>query len=63
MANSIQHQSSAQLAPEPASSANHVTPSPATDPVVRKQAVQDLMAQMQGTYDFMQVRRSSNCSV
>nr|XP_005172331.1 GPI-anchored membrane protein 1 isoform X1 [Danio rerio] len=29
-------------------------PPPATDPVVRKQAVQDLMAQMQGTFNFMQ---------
>uniref|UniRef100_A0A672JH21 Cell cycle associated protein 1a n=1 Tax=Salarias fasciatus TaxID=181472 RepID=A0A672JH21_SALFA len=31
-----------------------LSPPPATDPVVRKQAVQDLMAQMQGTYNFMQ---------
>ncbi|XP_067089973.1 caprin-1b isoform X2 [Osmerus mordax] len=30
------------------------TPSPPADPVVRKRAVQDLMAQMQGPYDFMQ---------
>uniref|UniRef100_A0AAY5ECE1 Cell cycle associated protein 1b n=1 Tax=Electrophorus electricus TaxID=8005 RepID=A0AAY5ECE1_ELEEL len=29
-------------------------PSSAADPLVRKQAVQDLMAQMQGTYNFMQ---------
>lgn len=29
---------------------------PATDPMARKQVVQDLMAQMQGTYNFMQVR-------
>ncbi|XP_067299039.1 caprin-1a isoform X3 [Pseudorasbora parva] len=33
---------------------NTVLPPPATDPVVRKQAVQDLMAQMQGTFNFMQ---------
>lgn len=31
-------------------------PVPTPDPVVRKQAVQDLMAQMQGPYNFMQVR-------
>uniref|UniRef100_A0A8C6UL78 Cell cycle associated protein 1b n=1 Tax=Neogobius melanostomus TaxID=47308 RepID=A0A8C6UL78_9GOBI len=30
-------------------------PSPQPDPMVRKQVVQDLMAQMQGTYNFMQV--------
>ncbi|XP_057692388.1 caprin-1b isoform X2 [Corythoichthys intestinalis] len=29
-------------------------PPPSTDPMVRKQVVQDLMAQMQGTYNFMQ---------
>lgn len=29
---------------------------PATDPMARKQVVQDLMAQMQGMYNFMQVR-------
>lgn len=28
---------------------------PAADPMARKQVVQDLMAQMQGTYNFMQV--------
>ncbi|XP_051962746.1 caprin-1-like isoform X2 [Xyrauchen texanus] len=33
---------------------NTVLAPPATDPVVRKQAVQDLMAQMQGTFNFMQ---------
>uniref|UniRef100_A0A671SQM8 Caprin-1-like n=1 Tax=Sinocyclocheilus anshuiensis TaxID=1608454 RepID=A0A671SQM8_9TELE len=33
---------------------NAVLPPPAADPVVRKQAVQDLMAQMQGTFNFMQ---------
>ncbi|XP_041791696.1 caprin-1a isoform X2 [Chelmon rostratus] len=52
MVNSLQHQPPAQLATEP--TVNHVTPAPANDPVVRKQAVQDLMAQMQGTYNFMQ---------
>lgn len=40
-------------APEPTVTVNPVTPCP-PDPVVRKQAVQDLMAQMQGTYNFMQ---------
>lgn len=29
---------------------------PPSDPMARKQVVQDLMAQMQGTYNFMQVR-------
>ena len=29
--------------------------SPPSDPLVRKQVVQDLMEQMQGTYNFMQV--------
>uniref|UniRef100_A0A665WHU9 Cell cycle associated protein 1a n=1 Tax=Echeneis naucrates TaxID=173247 RepID=A0A665WHU9_ECHNA len=53
--NALQHQPPSQLDPEPTVPVNHVTPSPATDPVVRKQAVQDLMAQMQGTYNFMQV--------
>ncbi|XP_052001822.1 caprin-1-like isoform X2 [Xyrauchen texanus] len=33
---------------------NTVLPPPSTDPVVRKQVVQDLMAQMQGTFNFMQ---------
>ncbi|XP_072515935.1 caprin-1a isoform X2 [Salminus brasiliensis] len=33
---------------------NPVIPPTAADPLVRKQAVQDLMAQMQGTYNFMQ---------
>uniref|UniRef100_A0A8C1R4X5 Caprin-1-like n=1 Tax=Cyprinus carpio TaxID=7962 RepID=A0A8C1R4X5_CYPCA len=31
-----------------------VTPTPPSDPVVRQQVVQDLMAQMQGPYNFMQ---------
>lgn len=54
MVNSLQHQPPAQLAPEQTITVNQVTPAPDTDPVVRKQAVQDLMAQMQGTYNFMQ---------
>lgn len=33
---------------------NLASPVPPTDPMVRKQVVQDLMAQMQGTYNFMQ---------
>ncbi|XP_077419543.1 caprin-1-like isoform X1 [Vanacampus margaritifer] len=47
MVNSVQQQPPAQLPPEPSAS-------PLTDPVIRKQVVQDLMAQMQGTYNFMQ---------
>uniref|UniRef100_A0A668A9V4 Cell cycle associated protein 1a n=1 Tax=Myripristis murdjan TaxID=586833 RepID=A0A668A9V4_9TELE len=53
MVNSLQHQPPAPLAPEPSITVNHANQT--TDPVVRKQAVQDLMAQMQGTYNFMQV--------
>ncbi|XP_014905456.1 caprin-1-like isoform X3 [Poecilia latipinna] len=52
--NSLQHHPPAQLASEPTMAVNQAAPSPATDPVVRKQVVQDLMAQMQGTYNFMQ---------
>ncbi|XP_036963081.1 caprin-1b isoform X2 [Acanthopagrus latus] len=33
---------------------NLVSPAPPSDPMARKQVVQDLMAQMQGTYNFMQ---------
>ncbi|KAM8891705.1 caprin-1b isoform 4-T4 [Spinachia spinachia] len=33
---------------------NLVSPVPPTDPLARKQVVQDLMAQMQGMYNFMQ---------
>lgn len=55
MVNSLQHQPPTLLATEPAVTVNHITPTPANDPVVRKQVVQDLMAQMQGTYNFMQV--------
>lgn len=34
-------------------------PAPTADPMARKQVVQDLMAQMQGTYNFMQVTTRS----
>ncbi|XP_041639233.1 caprin-1a isoform X2 [Cheilinus undulatus] len=54
MVNSLQHQVPAHVAAEPTVTVNHVAPTPVCDPVVRKQAVQDLMAQMQGTYNFMQ---------
>ncbi|XP_061830921.1 caprin-1-like isoform X3 [Nerophis lumbriciformis] len=54
MVNSLQLQPPTQLTPEPTVDVNPVTPSPPTDPVVRKQVVQDLMAQMQGMYNFMQ---------
>ncbi|XP_015231496.1 PREDICTED: caprin-1-like isoform X4 [Cyprinodon variegatus] len=53
--NSLQNHPPAQLASEPTIAVHQAAPSPATDPVVRKQVVQDLMAQMQGTYNFMQV--------
>ncbi|XP_045070689.1 caprin-1-like isoform X3 [Coregonus clupeaformis] len=49
--NALQHQPPPQMAPEP-HTVNPVSHTP--DPVVRKQVVQDLMAQMQGTYNFMQ---------
>ncbi|XP_038139764.1 caprin-1a isoform X2 [Cyprinodon tularosa] len=52
--NSLQNHPPAQLASEPTIAVHQAAPS-ATDPVVRKQVVQDLMAQMQGTYNFMQV--------
>ncbi|XP_061526452.1 caprin-1-like isoform X2 [Phycodurus eques] len=54
MVNSLKHQPPAQMPQEQSAAVNHVSPSPSTDPVVRKQVVQDLMAQMQGTYNFMQ---------
>lgn len=64
MVNSLEHQPPAQLATEPTVTVDHGPPNPPSDPVVRKQVVQDLMAQMQGTYNFMQVKRSSRyCSV
>ncbi|XP_064837270.1 caprin-1-like isoform X2 [Oncorhynchus masou masou] len=49
--NILQHQPPPQMTPEP-HTVNPVSHTP--DPVVRKQVVQDLMAQMQGTYNFMQ---------
>ncbi|XP_029497525.1 caprin-1-like isoform X4 [Oncorhynchus nerka] len=49
--NALQHQSPPQMTPEP-HTVNPVSHTP--DPVVRKQVVQDLMAQLQGTYNFMQ---------
>ncbi|KAK0133634.1 Caprin-1 [Merluccius polli] len=54
MVNSIQLQPLAQLTPEPPASVDHDTPCPTADPGIRKQVVQDLMAQMQGTFNFMQ---------
>ncbi|XP_035275023.1 LOW QUALITY PROTEIN: caprin-1-like [Anguilla anguilla] len=64
VASSVQQQQPAPLqsapppvTPEPLelnSVAPVPAPVPAPDPVVRKQAVQDLMAQMQGPYNFMQ---------
>ena len=56
MVNSLQHQPLAQLTPEPPASVDQDITCPPADPVVRKQVVQDLMAQMQGTFNFMQVR-------
>ncbi|XP_061671408.1 caprin-1-like isoform X2 [Syngnathoides biaculeatus] len=58
MVNPLKPQPTSQLSPEQRSAVNHVSPPPPTDPVVRKQVVQDLMAQMQGTYNFMQVTDS-----
>ncbi|XP_060893252.1 caprin-1a isoform X2 [Labrus mixtus] len=54
MVNSLQHQAPSPVAAEPTVTVNHVAAAPVCDPVVRKQVVQDLMAQMQGTYNFMQ---------
>ncbi|CAL9701622.1 unnamed protein product [Knipowitschia caucasica] len=53
MVNSLQCHSPAPT-PEPNVIVNPISPCPPPDPVVRKQAVQDLMAQMQGTFNFMQ---------
>ncbi|KAG7253995.1 hypothetical protein CRUP_023412, partial [Coryphaenoides rupestris] len=57
----MQQQQAVQQPPPPAlpleSCAHQVpltTASPPSDPLVRKRVVQDLMAQMQGTYNFMQ---------
>lgn len=57
MVNVLQHQPPAPMVPEPSITVNAVAAAPTPDPVVRKQVVQDLMAQMQGTYNFMQVSR------
>ncbi|XP_008308288.1 caprin-1-like isoform X1 [Cynoglossus semilaevis] len=54
MVNVLQHQPPAPMVPEPSITVNAVAAAPTPDPVVRKQVVQDLMAQMQGTYNFMQ---------
>uniref|UniRef100_A0A6Q2XRQ3 Cell cycle associated protein 1a n=1 Tax=Esox lucius TaxID=8010 RepID=A0A6Q2XRQ3_ESOLU len=51
--NAFQHHPPPHLAPE-THTVNPIAPSLTPDPVVRKQVVQDLMAQMQGTYNFMQ---------
>ncbi|XP_012694581.1 caprin-1b isoform X2 [Clupea harengus] len=55
---SLQQQPPVQTVPSPVVSEPHpltsVTPTPPADPVLRKQVVQDLMAQMQGPYNFMQ---------
>lgn len=55
---SLQQQPPVQTAPPPVPLETHplslAPPAPQTDPMVRKQVVQDLMAQMQGTYNFMQ---------
>lgn len=54
----LQQQPPVQTAPPPVPLENHplslAPPAPQTDPMARKQVVQDLMAQMQGTYNFMQ---------
>lgn len=58
----MQQQQPVQPAASPVTMENHplnmVSPVPAADPMARKQVVQDLMAQMQGTYNFMQVGTS-----
>lgn len=55
---SLQQQPPVQTAPPPLPLETHplslAPPAPQTDPMVRKQVVQDLMEQMQGTYNFMQ---------
>ncbi|XP_030622701.1 caprin-1b [Chanos chanos] len=56
--NSMPQQQPVQTSPPPVVPDPHpltsMAPTPTPDPVVRKQVVQDLMAQMQGPYDFMQ---------
>lgn len=55
----MQQQQPVQPAASPVALETHplnlVSPVPPSDPMARKQVVQDLMAQMQGTYNFMQV--------
>lgn len=53
MVNSLQQQPQAASpsVPEP----HALTPVAQADPLVRRQRVQDLMAQMQGPYNFIQV--------
>ncbi|XP_076028189.1 caprin-1b isoform X2 [Genypterus blacodes] len=54
----VMQQQPVPLTPPPVTmephSMNSAPASPPADPLVRKQVVQDLMAQMQGTYNFMQ---------
>ncbi|XP_068116250.1 caprin-1 isoform X2 [Hyperolius riggenbachi] len=50
--NSLQQQATSPTVPEPLSL--NAIPQVQPDPVVRRQRVQDLMAQMQGPYNFMQ---------
>ncbi|TMS05706.1 Caprin-1 [Larimichthys crocea] len=54
----MQQQQPVQPAPSPVALETHplnlASPVPSADPMARKQVVQDLMAQMQGTYNFMQ---------
>ncbi|CAN9499102.1 unnamed protein product [Ophioblennius macclurei] len=54
----LQQQQPVQPAAPPVALETHpmnlASPASPTDPLVRKQVVQDLMAQMQGTYNFMQ---------
>ncbi|XP_063294387.1 caprin-1 isoform X2 [Pelobates fuscus] len=50
--NSLQQQAAPSPVPEPLT-LNTITQAP-PDPIVRRQRVQDLMAQMQGPYNFMQ---------
>ncbi|XP_068598011.1 caprin-1a [Brachionichthys hirsutus] len=54
MVDPLQRPPPARLDAEPVDPVSHAAAAPANDPVVRKQAVHELMAQMQGTYNFMQ---------
>lgn len=53
MVNSLQQQPQATSPPLP--DAHTLTAVAQADPLIRRQRVQDLMAQMQGPYNFMQV--------